>query len=104
MRIKIKNADIQNLIHPREIEFPKYASQIINRANAVAQGTAPRVVGQMTDLIQEFPGQSFEEWVEWYKSKYPMAIDDATEKIQNMLEQFELVLTQIDREMVRVWV
>jgi hypothetical protein len=34
-------------------EFPKYATQLLNLANQNAQGTRPKIVGQMSELIQE---------------------------------------------------
>ena len=104
MQVKIKNSEIQELLIERHAEFPKYTSQIINRANFVTKGTAPNVVGQMSDLIQEFPGQSFDEWVDWYKERHPNAIDNATDKIVRMLDQFRNVMPEIDRRMVKEWV
>ena len=49
-----------------DLEFPKYTTQIINIANQNAQGTRPSVVGQMSELIQEFSGKSIAEWKKWY--------------------------------------
>ncbi|MYF16515.1 MAG: MjaI family restriction endonuclease, partial [Gemmatimonadetes bacterium] len=66
--------------------------------------TRSRVVGQMSDLIQEFPGQTFEEWVIWYQEQYPDAIDNATDKIIAMIENFSVVFPKIDRDLVRSWV
>ena len=42
--------------------FPKDTVQFINLANQNAQGTKPKVVGQMSELIQEFKGMTLEEW------------------------------------------
>ncbi len=39
------------------LEFPKYTTQLMNLANQNSQGTRPKVVGQMSDLIQEFDGK-----------------------------------------------
>jgi len=61
--------------------FPKYATQIINLANQNAQGTRPEVVGQMSELIQEFRGKKLEEWEKWYLSRHPEAIEKAKTKI-----------------------
>ncbi len=84
--------------------FPKYATQIINLANSNAQGTRPKVVGQMSDLIQECPATSVQEWEEWYLRKHPTAIDDATKKIWAMVQQFQNVIGQINETMIREWV
>lgn len=54
--IKISNTEILSLLDAEASDFPKYATQILNLANQNAQGTRPSVVGQMSDLIQEFPG------------------------------------------------
>ena len=61
-QIKISNNEIKQLMGIESFEFPKYTTQIINLANQNAQGTRPAVVGQMSDLIQEFSGQTIEEW------------------------------------------
>lgn len=39
---------------PSKPELPKYASQLINLANIFSQGTRPKVIGQMSELIKEF--------------------------------------------------
>ncbi len=105
MKIKLKNAEIQEyVVKESPSEFPKYTTQIINLANQNSQATRPKNVGQMTELIQEFPGKSFEEWVEWYQERYPNAIDDATEKIISMIENFNEAFPKIDRTMVKAWV
>ena len=104
MQIKLKNAEIRECVSTPVPEFPKYATQLMNLANQNSQGTRPKVVGQLTDLIQKFPGQTFEEWVVWYREQYPDAIDNATDKIISMIENFHVVFPKIDRDMVRSWV
>ena len=104
MEIKLKNSEIQEYVSAPAREFPKYTTQLMNLANQNSQGTRSRVVGQMSDLIQEFPGQTFEEWVMWYHEQYPDAIDNATDKIISMIENFSVVFPKIDRDMVRSWV
>ncbi len=104
MQIRLKNFKIQKYVSAPAREFPKYTTQLMNLANQNSQGTRPRVVGQLTDLIQEFPGQTFEEWVAWYREHYPDAIDNATDKIISMIENFNVVFPKIDRDLVRAWV
>ncbi len=105
MKIKLSNDEIQEyVIKAPTCEFPKYTTQIMNLANQNSQATRPKNVGQMTDLIQEFPGRTFDEWVQWYQERYPNAIDEATEKIITMLENLKDAFIKIDREMVRAWV
>ena len=66
MELKIKNSQITQDVVGKVVEFPKYTTQIINLANQNAQGTRPKVVGQMSELIKQFPEQSYEDWVRWY--------------------------------------
>lgn len=103
-QIKIKNAEIEKYVNAPVHEFPKYTTLLMNLANRTSQGTWPRVVGQMSELIQEFPGKTFEEWVEWYQERHPDAIDNATDKIILMIENFKEASLEIDRDLVRLWV
>lgn len=104
MKIKLKFADIQEYVNAPANEFPKYTSQIINLANQNSQATRPRNVGQLSELIQEFPGNTFEEWVTWYQERHPHAIEEATDKIISMVENIEAALHRIDRDLVKSWV
>jgi len=103
MQIKLTFDDLRQSLSAPELELPKYAAQLLNLANQNAQGTRPRVVGQMSDLIQEFPGRTLEEWREWYLARQPGALDDATERIYHMVERLKAAMARIDREMVRQW-
>lgn len=104
MQVKIKNEQIASLSNAPTYSFPKYATQIINLANSDAQGTRPKVVGQMSELIKEFKGSSLSEWVEWYNSKQPDAIKNATDKIYSMFLEMKDAAGKIDRQMVENWV
>ena len=75
-RIKMNNDEIKGYVGSDSYDFPKYASQIMNWANQISQGTRPRVVGQMSDLIQQFPGRTIQEWEQWYTQKHPKAITE----------------------------
>ncbi|MEO0136856.1 MAG: MjaI family restriction endonuclease, partial [candidate division WOR-3 bacterium] len=85
-------------------EFPKYVAPLINLANQYAQGTRPRVVGQMSELIQEFEGKTLKEWEKWYLKKKPEAIKSATEKILQKLKELRNAMDKIDRATVEKWV
>ena len=102
--IKISNNEILSLLDAEATNFPKYATQILNLANQNAQGTRPSVVGQMSNLIQEFPGTKLKEWEEWYLNKYPEALSQGATKVFEMVENFKDVMTKIDKEMVEEWV
>ncbi len=103
-KIKIPNAEVQNLLSGKSIQYPKYATQIVNLANQNAQGTRPKIVGQLSDLIQQFEGKNLGEWEEWYLDLQPTAIDDATEKIYKMVELLKESIEKIDKQIVKNWV
>ena len=103
-KIRIKNEEITKLLDAETVSFPKYATQLINLANQNAQGTRPEVVGQMSDLIQEFKGRRIREWEEWYLSQHPEAIEKAKTKTLLMMENIKKVITLIDAEMIEAWV
>jgi len=103
-KVKISNKEIKELLGITSFEFPKYSTQILNLANQNAQGTRPSVVGQMSELIQEFSGKSIKEWENWYLEKHPEAINRATDKIIDMINNFKDVMNQIDRKLVEKWV
>lgn len=84
--------------------FPKYTTQILNLCNQNAQGTRPAVVGQMSELIQECPFKTYKEWKEWYLSKKPRGISEATERIRKMVNNFRVALSLIDENLIRAWV
>jgi len=102
-KIKIKNVELTQDLVGIPIEFPKYTTQLINLANQNAQGTRPKVVGQMSDLIQEFGGKKYDDWVKWYQREMPHAVDDATEKIYEMVQKLKDAIILIDKEMVNKW-
>lgn len=104
MKITIPNAELQSIAAGQPYQYPKYTTQLINLANQNAQGTRPRIVGQMTELINEFEGKLFEEWESWYMDRYPEAIEQATDRIYPMLLQLQAAIQQVDRALVRKWV
>jgi hypothetical protein len=103
MKIKLTNEQIRKSLEIPPPSFPKYVTQLINLANQNAQGTSPRVVGQLTDLIQEFPGKTLSEWEQWYLQRCPNAINIAKEKIISMLENVKDAMRKIDEDMVYEW-
>lgn len=60
-RVKIKNEELALSIVGKLPQFPKYTTQLMNLANSNAQGTRPKVVSQMSELIQEFGGNKYED-------------------------------------------
>ncbi|MFQ6008945.1 MAG: MjaI family restriction endonuclease [Candidatus Zixiibacteriota bacterium] len=104
MKVKITNEEISNTLQIEKIEFDKYVSPLINLANQYAQGTRPRVVGQMSDLIQQFSGKTLTEWERWYKEQKPGAIADAAEKIYGVVQKLREAIATIDKATVERWV
>ncbi len=104
MNIKIKTNEIRQLMEIESPEFPKYTTQILNLANQNSQATRSNIVGQMSDLIQNFEGSTLNEWEEWYIERYPDSIDKATEKILSMIDNFKDALNKIDENMIKEWV
>lgn len=104
MKIKITLEEIRKYLDIETPEFPKYVAPLINLANQYAQGTRPKVVGQLSELIQEFEGKTLSEWEKWYLKKKPEAIKNATEKILQKLKELKNAINKIDRETVEQWV
>ncbi len=104
MKLKIPNSEVQELLSGKTYSYPKYVTQIMNLANQNAQGTRAKIVGQMSDLIQEFEGTALSEWEKWYLESHPDAIDNATEKVYAMVTLFKDAILKIDKETVREWI
>ena len=108
MKFKIKNDELVVLNGSETPDFPKYTSQLINWANQNAQGTRPRVVGQLSDLFPEYEEQAEEvtidDWRNWYLERYPNAINNATEKIFAQVENLKEAIKLIDKSLVKQWV
>lgn len=102
--IKISNKELIEELTGEPRDFPLYTTQIINLANQNSQGTRPDVVGQLSDLIRECPEKTYEGWKKWYLQGHPDAIENATERVNSMIEKLKIALNQIDREMVKKWV
>lgn len=86
MIIKIKNEELAKELIGEIKEFPRYTTQIMNLANQNSQGTRPRVVGQLSELINECPEKTYEGWKKWYLAKYPKAISNASERVNEMIK------------------
>lgn len=104
MKIRIGFDEIRKYLDIESPEFPKYVTPLINLANRYAQGTRPKVVGQMSDLIQEFEGRTLSEWERWYLRKKPDAIKNATEKILQKIGELKNSFEKIDKGVVEEWV
>ncbi len=108
MIYNLKNESIEAYNNSENYLFPKYTSQLINWANQNAQGTRPKVVGQMSELFPEFVSKSdrisIEYWKRFYKSGHSEAFKEATDKIYAQIEKLREAIQLIDRPMVEKWV
>ena len=108
MTFNISNSELEALNRTEKVDFPKYTSQLVNWANQNAQGTRPRVVGQLSELFPQFQREtdeiSIESWKEWYTAHYPDAIDEATDKIYAQVRNLKEAIQLVDRKLVADWV
>lgn len=108
--IKLDEDERERLVADIDPDFPKYTTQIMNTANQNSQATRARVVGQMSELIEEFkeehPEGEYEDWEEFYYEEYngEERIEQATEKVFDMVVKMREAAEEIDKEMVRRWV
>ena len=101
---KIKHEEVASLSNATIYDFPKYTTMIVNMVNGTAQATRPKVVGQMSELIQEFEGKTLDEWIAWYSAKMPNAISDATAKISALMVEIKKAMELIDDTLIENWV
>ena len=104
----LRNEEIESYNGNTHSDFPKYTSQLINNANQNAQGPRPRVVGQMSDLFEEFRESGMEitveNWRKWYNEKCPNALENATEKILEQVQKQKEAIQLINRDLIKQWV
>jgi len=105
--MKKEKINIEQVLEDLDIEkfvFPKYVTQIINLANQNAQGTRPKVVGQLSDLINQTDEKTSQKWKEFYLKNYGDKIEIATDKIWRMINNFKKAIDKIDKKMIKNWV
>lgn len=108
--IKLGEDERERLVADINPDFPKYTTQIMNPANQNAQGTRPKVVGQMNELIEEFkeeyPDGGYEEWERFYLDEYngDERMEEATDRTYEMVVKMREAAMEIDREMVREFI
>lgn len=102
-KTKITFEQIKRYLDSPTYDFPKYTTQILNLANQNSQATRPRIVGQLSDLIQEFKGNNLTKWEEWYSKKYPNAIETAAKKLKEMVKNLKESISKIDDELIERW-
>ncbi|HEY3295264.1 MAG TPA: MjaI family restriction endonuclease [bacterium] len=103
MQIKLSSDRIRALLDADPLQLPPYTSQLLNLANQNAQGTRPRVVGQMSELIQEFDGKTLQEWEAWYLGRYADRLTVAKDRIKAMVTKLQAAILAIDDQMIDDW-
>ena len=87
------------------IDTPKYTTYLLNPAINLSQSNRPEVVGQMSDIIEEFreqrPEGNFEDWIEFYFEEYggEERLEEATQMAYPMVEKMKEAFEQVDREL-----
>lgn len=108
--IRLSEEEREELVADIDPEFPKYTTQIMNTANQNSQGTRPATVGQLNEIIEEYkenyPEGDYEDWIEFYFENYDGDdnIEEATDKVFEMVVKMWEAAEEIDREMVNRWV
>lgn len=108
--IRLSENEREELVADIDPEFPKYTTQIMNTANQNSQGTRPATVGQLNEIIEEYkeqyPDGDFEDWRQFYFENYDgdKNIEEATDKVFDMVVKMREAAEEIDREMVNRWV
>lgn len=102
--LRVRLSEAEEFVAGATPAFPKYTTQLLNLANQTAQGTRPKVVGQMSELIPSCPEGTYWGWVKWYESTHPNAIRQATARIWEQIQKYGAALQLITPELVEVWV
>lgn len=106
---KLTEDERERLVSDEIEEFPfdtpKYTTYLLNPAINLSQSNRPHVVGQMSDIVEEFrqnhPEGTFEDWVNYYKKEYDgdERLEEATEMAYPMVEKMRESFEQIDKKM-----
>lgn len=108
--IKLHEDERERMVAEIDPQFPKYTTQIMNTANQNSQATRSRVVGQMSELIQEYkeeyPHGDFEDWKRFYYEEYDgeQRIEKAIEKLFDMVVKMREAAMEIDENMANRWI
>ena len=108
MKYTLTGKKIDELAGNKRAEYPKYTSQLINIANQNARGTRADVVGQLSELFEEFRSSgmeiTLENWRAWYMKRYPDTIEASVRKIERHVENLRCAMQLIDHDLILRWV
>lgn len=100
---KVNNRSIKELLGIADQVFPKYSRPLMVRANTFARSTDKRIVGHVSTLIKEIKPKSLEEWIIIHTKLYPDALDIASTKLFDKLQDFKSVIETLNIEDVKRW-
>ena len=103
-KLKAKTTKVFKEITNKEYNFPKYTTQILNLANQNSQATRPQNVGQMSELVNQIDSKTYSKWKKFYDKEKPEAIDEAVDKIDNMVKNLRKAIDKIDKSLIKDWV
>lgn len=87
--------------------FPKYALPLINLANQFAQATRPKSIGCLSELFSNYKKEntkrSVSGWKKWYMNNHPDIIDNAVDKIYDMLQNMKSAIDNVNKDMIKEW-
>ena len=100
---KVNNKSIKELLGIDDQVFPKYSRPLMVRANTFARSTDKKIVGHVSTLIKEIKPKSLEEWIITHTELYPDALDIASRKLFDKLQDFKSVIETLSIEDVKRW-
>ncbi len=101
--IKLSGKEIRALFQATPPDLPKYASQLLNLANQIAQATRPKVVGRMHEMFEQANPQTLDEWRSWYLKHHGKRLEEAVDRIELQLQKFRKTLDELGKEEIREW-
>lgn len=100
---KVNNRSIKELLGIADQVFPKYSRPLMVSANTFARSTDKKIVGHVSTLIKEIKPKSLEEWIITHTELYPDALDIASKKLFDKLQDFKSVIETLSIEDVKRW-
>jgi hypothetical protein len=105
LRFSVPQIEVREALDcPEAPKFPKYVAPLLNMANQFSQATRPRHVGQQSDLVREFDGETLIEYRAYYNKRHPKAVKQAAKKVHAMLRLMRQAINSVTPDMVERWV
>lgn len=99
----INNKSIKRLLGIADQAFPKYSRPLMVRANTFARSTDKKIVGHLSTLFLELKPKSLKDWTKKYNKKHPDALDNASKKLYDKLQDFKTVIESLSIDDVKRW-